>query len=168
MPITDCGVAKLLAAIFGEDETRVKMKLGLPTGPKCIRCGEVKHISKDGLCHSCWAETRLVDVSCSWCGQLRKRPARQIVWLTSKAGYQHFFCNKVCQGHWLADNYGFVVHPENQKKGSKRKHDWDMVWQRHQETGYGPSRLSRLLGISRPTVSSILVRTRKRQAICPA
>jgi hypothetical protein len=40
----------------------------------------------------------------------------------------------------------------------KRKHNWEEVWKRHLETGYGAVKLSRQLGIPETTVAYILFR----------
>jgi hypothetical protein len=42
----------------------------------------------------------------------------------------------------------------------QRKHNYDMVWQTHLQTGYGARRLSRLLGIGEPSITVILHKKR--------
>jgi hypothetical protein len=42
--------------------------------------------------------------------------------------------------------------------GAKRKHNWEDVWNKYQETGYGATRLSRQLDIHKTTITYILFR----------
>ena len=146
-PITACGAAKLLSAIFDEDEGEVKRYLGLPVLPppyRCLDCGKRIH-NKIGRCQSCFSRSKRLDVACSWCGQFRKRLASEIIRRVSQDGYEHFFCDQKCvgQGH--------------------RKHDWGMIWQAHLQTAYGARQLSQLLGIPRATISHILAKMRQAQ-----
>ena len=63
-----------------------------------------------------------------------------------------FFCDNVCQGKWLGNNYGSGKHQRG------RKWDYEKVYQLKDETGYGCTKLSRLLDIPEGTVSGILSR----------
>ena len=148
--ISICGAAKLVAAIFGESEAQAYKRLGLNPPPGyCWQCG-LERAGKTGLCHACWQASLYIQVACSYCGALKKQSTKHIIHYALR-GYEHFFCNSQCMGKYNKAN-GI---------GRKRRFDWDMVWQKHLETGYGPSKLARELGMNASTVSRILKAKRK-------
>ena len=157
--ISICGAANLIAALFEESPAKVYRHLGLapPTG-YCWQCGLEVAEKGTGLCLDCQKAAAFIQVACSYCGALTRRRASAIVLFVSRYGYQHFFCSRHCMGMWAAQNYGFTAHPENR---GKRKYDYDMVWQKHLETGFGAIRLGRLLGMKTDTVNKILQAKRK-------
>jgi len=73
-----------------------------------------------------------------------------------KRGQQHIWCTKQCQDKWLGEHEGFGVHPEHRVGHIIKKWDYDMVWQKHLETGYGALKLSRLLKIPMATIGVVL------------
>ena len=163
-----CGAIKLLAAVYGVDSNELKTRYGLPvdTRYKCIDCGKPRPGHLYGRCLSChmkyYIEFHHVKVACSECGELfeiylsvfipkRKRERKT----------EERFCSKSCYGKWLARNYGFIAQPENiHYGGGKKKWDYSNVYDLRDKTGWGCCKLSRELGIPRPTVSYILAKRR--------
>ena len=131
-----CGAADLLAAIYEEPREQVRAKLGLPPVP-----------------------SPYIDVACSWCSQLTKRRATGVVYVVSQRGQEHFFCNRSCQGKWVAVGYTSGRYPKRRR--APPHFDREMVWAKHLETGYGAVRLARLLGMKTVTVEKILQKKRK-------
>ena len=103
-----CGVANLLAAVYGQDPNIVKRHLGLPyRTQKACKCGiRLESQNKSGLCWKHWLESKRIEVACSGCGNLFERRAKEVIYSTNVRGYNHFFCNKKCKGRWLNKNYG--------------------------------------------------------------
>ena len=153
-----CNMARLLSAIFQVETETILDKWGLQ--PHCPRCDTMVH--KVGYCSGCAEDLRSVPVACSFCGTVTERPTWELLHQRKlHPAQEQFFCTKRCQGKWLAEHHGFTAHPENCGPGRSRRHDYDAVWQTHLETGYGCYKLSRMLGIPRSTVTSILCWKRK-------
>ncbi len=137
-----CGAADLLAVIFGVKPDTVRGKYGLP----------LKHPVKKPIKYT-------ISLVCDQCGKLFERREKYVLFRMTHSnrfqpsGQQHQFCNKTCFGKWAGKHCGFGAHPENI---GYRKWDYDMVWQKHIETGYGALRLSRLLNIPVSTLIYIL------------
>lgn len=159
--ISDCGAARLLSAIFDIPIEQTLAKVGIIV-PTCIDCGErLRGKLWEGRCRLCYLKSRWIEIECNYCLKLFKRRQSEIISHTGKHNQKHFFHNRQCLGHWLAKNYGFGSPRETDKqrkvKGNNlRKHDWNRVWQLHQETGWGSWRLSRALNIPSSTISYIL------------
>lgn len=156
---SDCGAVSLLAAIFGEDPDKLKLRFGLPVKLRgrpqrfCESCGSLfSFTSSSQLCSAC----RTIHLACAECGRLFSRRTKQVIYQFNKKGYQYTFCNRRCLGSYAARHYGFIAHPENAKKGKKRKYDWDQVIALARETGWGARRIGRQLGISSNHVVTIL------------
>ena len=167
-----CKALNLIGAVFelGTDRLNaLKQHYSIPVPSRNCQCGAKLDVrNQTGFCRTCYCKSLYIDVSCDWCGNLFKRRAKELVYFISKQGYQHCFCNRQCLGRWVAFHFGFTAHPENRRiEGGKRKWDWDMIWQKHLETGYGCNQLSRLLGIPVPTISRIL-RNRRETHYAPA
>lgn len=128
----------------------------------CRSCGTITLPNWDFCSKECEKAYKVVTLVCDECGQSFPRRAREVVYRLGKAGYQHYFCSKQCIGKYAGKHFGFGAHPEN-AIGGKRKWDWDLVWQKHLETGYSASKLSRLLGIPQATIYVIL--KAKRQGL---
>ena len=165
-----CGAADLLAAIFGEDADKVRAKFGLPLKRKCPICGSYLRKGRCNRPHST-GRGRRVTIACDECGKHFERLEKRVIWEANHAtslipeGKQHYFCNRKCYGKWFAKHYGFQAHPENAcYRGNPRHHDYDIVWQKHIETGFGCRRLGRLLNIPEGTVSFILAKKRREIA----
>lgn len=126
----------------------------------CPDCGGVKGGSAQ-RCWRCWQKSRLIPVACSYCGQITMRNAKRVINDIQK-GAKYFFCNHHCRGKWLGHNHGF--RPGN-RITKPRKWDYELVWQTHLDTGYGLSRLSRLLNIPRQSIGGILRKMRWKQGI---
>ncbi|MDD5510830.1 MAG: hypothetical protein PHI12_08470 [Dehalococcoidales bacterium] len=152
-----CGAADLLAAVFGEDPDIIRAKYNLPLKypklPTCPICG--KNMTKAGCRHR-----HLIPVACDECGKITEWSERKVINKLTH-GQKIFFCNNTCFGRWAGKHYGFAVHPENTNGSSRRKHDYKAIWEKHLETGFGPSRLSRMLGIDIGVISYILIKMRK-------
>jgi transcriptional regulator with XRE-family HTH domain len=105
-----------------------------------------------------------VVLKCAQCGgefQLRPSDYRSRL---RRRKVQSFFCSRHCYGVYLARHHGFGT-PGHISPKWKRKWDWDMVWLRHLETGYGAPRLSRQLGIPEATIGMILSHIRMRGGV---
>mgnify|MGYP001572798104 CR=1 FL=1 len=163
--ISICGACDLAAAILGQPPDALRLKFGIPLkGYYCRKCGKrLHHKPKGGYCRKCYPPMEVIPVSCSQCGDITYKPKYLIIHNT-KEGQQYFFCNRKCFGKWAGINYGFKSHPKNIRGGERCKWDWDMVWQKHLETGYGALRLSRMLNIPIGTISKILWRLRQVKA----
>jgi hypothetical protein len=122
----------------------------------CNMCGEqIRKDNKSGYCKVCKVKAHLVPLICDQCGTLFYRPQSDVITAAKRTNGKDSltFCTKSCQGIYTANHYGFVAHPEN---SGYRKWDWDMIWVKHLETGYGSPKLSRLLNIPESTIDVIL------------
>lgn len=125
---------------------------------ECLNCG--KATTNRRFCSSkCAYEYNHPLVMCDYCGKLFRR-LRALLCRPPSRSSNHYFCSRSCLGKWRAEKYGF-------KKGHKslvrRKWDWELVWNKHAETGYGSTRLSRLMNIPVGTVATILWQMKKRR-----
>ena len=157
MVISTCGAVKLLAAIFGKDEHRLKVRYGLEKEQHCLNCGAIAPKGKSFCNTKCHWEYTHPFVECDWCHRQRRRRTSNIILYPSqeKRGDKgRVFCNRSCFGHWAATHWGFKVHPEND----------EAIWLYHQLFGWGAPRLSKLLRIPQGTIAErlkILHKTRE-------
>ena len=158
-----------IARVIGISRQRVFQILqeeGLPTKHlvkpvnkdqySCLACGK---ISPNKYCsNECQKQWRQIPIVCTRCGKLFFRDVHQLL-----ANYRDhsdtIFCSRNCQSRWIGAHYGFKSHPNHSGPGVKRKHNWEDVWKRHLETGYGAVKLSRQLGIPETSVAYILLFT---------
>ena len=164
-----CWTVAQIAEKVGLSRQRVDQILRsskLPIGAKrqqrykyqCQDCGkQLRAPTKSNRCKECSKTQTHLPIVCDWCGKLLER----MQWHYIKRGYQHAFCNHSCQGRWLATNYGFKKGHKSVGGGHK-KHDYNLVWSKHLETGYGAVKLGRLLNIPPSSVNYILNRMRKQ------
>lgn len=151
------------------------IKEGLPTKglgsrhchycKRFLRIGEYKLLQprknvsfKHYCCFSCWdiiKQGKTIMLSCDVCGVLFHRSEKQVIQRLGKKNGQHIFCSKKCQGKWFSQ-FGFQKGHKRYPKIRKRKYDYQMVWEKHLETGYGALRLSRMLDIPKKTIEYIL------------
>ena len=163
-----CNFAALLGAVFGKNPDDVVRSWGLtPIGNMCLNCG--KRIPRDNrkFCSmACFKVFAKVPLVCPVCLKTFYRSAKEIVWKlnhnqsTNGKPIQQFFCSRQCMGSDNGVRYGFKSHPENAFGKRSRKWDWDLIYKTHLNTGYGATKLSRLLGIPEGTVSTVLNKTR--------
>ena len=121
----------------------------------CLVCGKIStHKFCSDECQKKWQQ---IPVVCTRCGKLFFRNVHRFL-----ANYRDhsstLFCSRNCQSRWIGEHYGFKSDPNHSSPGVKRKHNWEEVWKRHLETGYGAVKLSRQLGIPETTVAYILFR----------
>jgi len=127
----------------------------------CPVCGK---ISTNKFCsNECKKQWHQIPVVCSRCGKLFFRDVHQFL-----ANYRDHsdivFCSRNCQSRWIGAHYGFKSHPNHSGPGVKRKHNWEEVWKRHVDTGYGAIKLSRQLGIPETSVAYILFHYPKQRS----
>ena len=126
----------------------------------CLICGK---ISPNKFCsNECQKQWRQIPIVCTRCGKLFFRDVHQLL-----ANYRDhsdtLFCSRNCQSRWIGEHYGFKSYPNHSGSMVKRKYNWEEVWKRHLETGYGAVKLSRQLGIPETSVAYILFRYPKQQ-----
>ena len=126
----------------------------------CLVCGK---ISTNKFCsNECQKQWQQIPIVCTRCGKLFFRNVHKFL-----ANYRDhsdaIFCSRKCQSRWLGEHYGFKSYPHHSGPGVKRKHNWDEVWERHRETGYGAVKLSRQLDIPETTIAYILSRYPKQR-----
>jgi hypothetical protein len=143
-----------IARQIGVTRERVRQilnELDLPTSfelpPRyCPDCG-APILSKQIRCGQCYARAHHITLRCVHCGKvflrLRGQVAREI--RRRKHAPQRAFCSRECFDRW-----------HKQCKGKGWKYDWDLIWQKHLETGYGTGKLSELLQIPKSTISQVL------------
>jgi len=129
----------------------------------CPICGCEKAPNRRccSLCAEKWHKDRYIQLACEVCGILYPRRAKELIYHINKRGYKHQFCGKKCQGVWLAKGYGF--HRNHHHRKGFLKYDFDSIIGKHIETGYGTTRLSRLLNIPEGTISKYLAEYRKNK-----
>ena len=118
---TVCGIANLLAAIFGVDAARVRQRLGIPPERAknyCLNCK--KPVAKHRKCCSrkCQNEWKHIKIECAVCGKLfARRQSRVLRFLKQPQRngklQEHFFCSKSCCARWLGKHFGFAAYPEH-------------------------------------------------------
>ena len=126
----------------------------------CLICGK---ISTYKFCSDeCQKQWQQIPIVCTRCGSLFFRDIHRLL-----ANYRDhsdtIFCSRNCQSKWIGEYYGFKSYPNHSGPGVKRKHNWEDVWKRHLETGYGAVKLSRQLNIPKTSVAYILFRYPKQQ-----
>jgi len=125
----------------------------------CPVCGK---ISINKFCSDeCKKQWQQIPVVCTRCGKLFFRDIHKFLY-NYRDHNGTIFCSRNCQSKWIGEHYGFKSYPNHSGPGAKRKHNWDDVWKRHIETGDGPVKLSRQLGIPKTTVAYILFRHPKQ------
>ena len=112
--------------------------------------------------YECKIKWRQIPIICTRCGKLFLRYQSQFL-----TDYLHhsdaLFCSKECRSKWLVEQYGFQRYPHHMARVCHiRKYNWDDVWKRHLETGYGASRLSKELNIPISTITAILNHFKKQ------
>lgn len=133
----------------------------------CLVCGKSTP-NKNWCSQQCKYEYSYPWVECTQCHNLFRRRASNIIHPAYDARYtgKGIFCSKKCRGIWLTAHYGFAAFPEHAiHEGSKRKWDYDLIWNKYVETHYGSKRLGRLLGISSHTIDPILRKLRKAKGV---
>jgi transcription elongation factor Elf1 len=163
-------VIAVLTGISRQRVFQILQEEGLPTKHlvkpvnkdqySCLVCGK---IGLNIFCsNECQKQYRQIPIVCTRCGKLFFRDVHQLL-----ANYRDhsdtIFCSRNCQSRWIGAHYGFKSHPNHSGPGVKRKHNWEDVWKRHLETGYGAVKLSRQLGIPETSVAYILFRYPKQQ-----
>ena len=166
----NCGVAQLLSEICGMPIDSVKQRLGLSAEriKLCLHCGKPVKPGHSFHNKECRHEYHQIKLICPECGNIFTRPQSEILFKLnhpqSKNGkpVEHFFCSQKCLAIWAGKHYGFAAHPENCGSGSRApKYDYDIVWRKHLETGFGAKKLSRLLNIPVSSISVILWKKRR-------
>lgn len=144
-----CAYANFLGAIFATPPKVILTKWGiaLPVSRPCQSCGEPITHRKARYCEKC----RIISVECPSCATLflvrRAEMLRQ---------FGRRFCSHQCFGKLLGKTFGSMPR--------KKKYDYDLVWTKHLETGFGRRRLSRLLNIPEGAISMILRVKRLKEA----
>ena len=146
----------------------------------CMRCGQpcprrnTRYCSKE-----CKYEDAHPWVACTGCGELFRRRLSQVTAKSRRAasgaanktprGEARYtldmFHSRSCYGRHIGRIVGFLAHPEFRGPPRRRKHDYDAVWAKHLETGWGAWRLARAMGIPVSAASWIL--RVKRRASSP-
>ena len=125
----------------------------------CPQCGG--NIPKSRLnifCNkNCYHEYSCPLMECEICGFQFRRNIKHIIWQnehnTRRTG-EHIFCSRKCLGKWAGTNHGFATRPNHGR--SKRKWDYELVYKTKDDTGFGATKLSRILHIPIPTIEFIL------------
>ena len=103
-----------IAKLVGVSRERVRqilIKYDMPTKVSkmhrpCVRCGEdVKHYVNLFCSSECRYLNFNIELECEVCKErfYRLRTRHE---LNLNRGYEHVYCSKQCQGHWLGKNYG--------------------------------------------------------------
>ena len=125
------------------------------TPPKfqCLYCKKPirKGIFCDATCFSLYHTTTL---TCSFCGETFSLRTSEAYDRTTRSNSGMIFCTNKCQGKWIGKNYGFGVYPEHVPHNCKW--DYEKVYKARDETGFGATKLGRLLNIPAPTITDIL------------
>jgi len=99
------------------------------SGTVCPMCGGTK-MRASQWCQACYSASKYVELPCNYCGAPVRRLASQLVaginqkpqrtptGLAVRSG--NVYCNRTCLGHWLAENHGFIAHPENGRAGQSK------------------------------------------------
>jgi len=90
-----------------------------------------------------------IELTCEYCGKVFYRRRVNV----HSPGR---FCSHKCQGKVIGQVYGFAVNPQNARTRHSRKWDYELVYKARDQTGWGGRRLSRMLGIPKPTIEKIL------------
>lgn len=169
-----CATLEEIGSRFGVSRERARQILseaGKPTRKyiqryQCFQCGKDMGSQPKLFCSpECRRNYGWIKVACSYCGQLREYSAKWLIWQIEhgKHSRELFFCSKYCQGKWLAENHGFIAHPENVGHDKRPwKWDWSKIYELRDETGWGATKISRALGIPLPTVSMILAKRKSK------
>lgn len=119
----------------------------------CLVCNKkLSFKNKSGYCLLHRVESNSVPVVCSYCGKLTHRKKCEIL-REANHPLDKSFCNAHCRSKYLIENHIILKNPS---PGRKRKINYDLVWQKHLETGYGCLRLSRLFGVTSTCIAGVL------------
>lgn len=159
----------------------------------CLYCGKIilrygKHKFCNRTCQKNYTkEHSLVELECEYCGNVFKRGIKQLKRYLIENPDKHIYCGSKCFGlaigkpalqkYWnkhmlngkrkhTNENINKIELSNKKKHIRARKHDYNLVWQKHLETGFGSVRLSRVLNISEHTLDNILRNIRKEKGIC--
>jgi hypothetical protein len=94
----------------------------------CINCGEIKckRIGQNFCSNGCLQEFHKVTLICDYCGKSFQRLLSEAYWTLRAVGKgkkKLWFCNKKCNGSYVARHYGFIAHPENTMSRRKKVKD---------------------------------------------
>lgn len=91
----------------------------------CRWCGKPMKSGRQSCSEKCRAaraahryQSLRITVLCETCGKGTQRRRRHVTHAETQRGYQHTWCNKVCQGKWLGTNHG-----QARQTHCKRGHD---------------------------------------------
>lgn len=123
----------------------------------CQQCGTTIQQPRRFCSLKCRFEYNHPVIECDQCGKLFRRDTSKILASArNPLSFGRFFCNRHCLGKYRGLHSGFAAHPEFTRRPRQRKYDYDAIWQKHIETGYGAVRLARLLHIPEPSTYAIL------------
>jgi len=96
---------------------------GWGTKDICPKCGEHKNECAV-MCRKCRHEAHIVPLTCSFCGKIFERGQSLVLHCITQHNQELFFCNKHCQGMWLATNYGIPPQytPEQRKEQRRARY----------------------------------------------
>lgn len=121
---------------------------------KCNQCGKLTN-NKCFCSIKCSKEFHQGEFICDQCGKIFSRAIYRVMANVRNGNAEHSFCSNECKALWM------VAHRSSQRGTVRsRKYDYDMVWKKHLETGFGCSRLGKLLNIDAGAVNNILKRKR--------
>jgi hypothetical protein len=117
-----CATLQQIGNIFGLSRERVRQRLkraGVETKHfrfvqkyKCNECGKESHL-KLFCSNECRSKYASIQLECSQCHKIFTRKIYRAFRTLVVRGSQLTFCDKHCQGVYLAEHFGFKVHPEN-------------------------------------------------------
>lgn len=127
-----CATLQEIGDRFGVTRERIRQILtenNLPTRHFvqnqyiCLNCRQpFKRPHKGHLFCSlkCRHDYAYIKIACTWCGKLNEYHAKTMLWKIQNnplARGKASFCDKHCQGKWLAANYGFGVFSKHGRRG---------------------------------------------------
>jgi len=72
----------------------------------CLNCGEDRGGNKIFCSRKCFQDYHNVEVTCEWCGAIKKRKISEILHYDDNHTRSHTFCSRECFGSWLGTNHG--------------------------------------------------------------
>lgn len=133
----------------------------------CNYCGKeficTKLHSKLFCSKECHVNYYSIPVVCDNCGKMIKISRNDFMRKVKNPKLKgHYFCSRKCVA--LRKDLSFNNIKNKWRGGNPcKKWDYDYVWEKHLETGYGCSRLSRVINIPPGTISYILAIKKKLQ-----
>jgi hypothetical protein len=130
----------------------------------CNQCGKVFPAKHGGspkfCCRDCWKLYHKVTLICEQCGKsFYRQQSDFLAGLRKNSDTKKFFCTKRCQGHYVAEHYGFIAHPEN----TENKRQWDYNYIRQlRNSGLKLREIKSLTGIGQGTLDYILYKSADR------